>query len=375
MRRWVKSVPVFLAFVALVVGVAACGGGSSSTESSGGEATESEAGGASEGGSTAGEDGGSGGKLDPGERTIGFIPSTLTSEHLSQRAEQLEKIIEPLGWNLIVADGQGNPQVMEQDMQKFVSQGVDAIFTIALGGEEIPRGLEAAKEANIPVISIVTDPTPTEVPEFAGVFADNGVQMGEIAGEYIAKERSEIPIVGERITQNYGGDSFVQGVLKVLEREGLEYTDLRDTELADVVGAMTKNAEAIVQAAPPGPLTFVDFNDIGPSLFYPVFERIGREEVAVLTRYEDPASIKLGKEGHEVLMTTTKAYEHMFKAVSALLAYWTEETPLPAPEFSEPDGKVRTVAELPKGQDSFFDFEADLEKQLEEWSAKYEFNG
>ncbi|MBS1845343.1 MAG: substrate-binding domain-containing protein [Actinobacteria bacterium] len=368
MRTPFKFLTLLAALVALAVGVAACGGGSSSTSgestSSSNEGASSEAGGSS-----------SGGKIDPGQRTIGVLPSTLQSEHLAQRIEELEAAVKPFGWKIVVADGQANPQVMEQDMQKLIQQHVDAILTMALGGEEIQRGLEAAKEANIPVLSLITEPTPPEVSSFAGTYADSSVGLGELGGEYIIKERGEIPVIGEELTQNYGGQAFIDGMQKVFKKENFEFEQLKDTELANLTNSMTQNLETMLQSAPKGPLTVVEFSDFGAPIFQPILEKTGREaETAVMTRYEDPASIKVAKNGLEVLFVTTEAYKHIFKAIEGLIAYWTEEAPLET-EIENPGGKVRVVSELPKGSEQFFDFPEALKKQEEEWASKYEMAG
>ena len=179
---------ILLVFLALAVGVSACGGGSSSSTTEAEAepaATETEA----EPAATEAEAEGtetekpaeskSSGLIDPGHRVIGVIPSTLQSEFTAVDVEQFKETFKPFGWEVIVTDGQGNPQIEEQAFQKFIAQNVDAIFTIGQSGEEIQRGLEAAKEANIPVIAMFTDPTPPEVSSFAGVYADGVIQMGK----------------------------------------------------------------------------------------------------------------------------------------------------------------------------------------------------
>ncbi|MBS1891464.1 MAG: substrate-binding domain-containing protein [Actinobacteria bacterium] len=366
MRTFKSWTVGLLLLVALGVALTACGGGGSSSSS---ETT-------AESTSEPAKEGGSGGGKTPPKLTIGVVPVTMESEFVALRVQEMEKAAAPLGWTVVVADGQANPQVMEQGMQKLVGEKVDAICTIGLGGEEIPKGFTAAKAAGIPVIALTLSPSPTEVKNFAGIFADDVTKMGEVAGEYIAKERADIPVIGSRLTQNETSNAYTEGILKVLEEEGLETPQLKDAELTDMTNSMTKNLEAELTTAPPGPLTVLDFSDFGTPILQPVLEKAGREsETAVLTRYEDPATMRVAENSElEVLMATSKVYQHIFNAYTALLAY-AEGTPLPKPEFSVFDAGVHTIEELPAGAESFFDFEADLAKQVEEWSETYELAG
>jgi len=353
----------------LAVVAAGCGGGGDSSSSSSTEPAAESA------GETETEEVSSGGKPAP-QMKVGVVVVTLESEFVAIRAQEMEEAAEPLGWNVVVSDGRANPQIMEQEMQKLVGEKVDAIFTIGLGGEEIPKGLSAAKSADIPVIALTLTPNKSELKNFSGVFADSVPKMGEVAGEYLAKERGDVPTIGSHLTQNATSNEYTEAIVKTMEREGATTPELKDADLTDMTNSMVKNLEAELTSAPPGPLTVIDFSDFGTPILQPVLEKAGREaETAILTRYEDPATIKVAENSElEVLMATSKVYEHIFKAYTALLAY-AGGTPLPAPEISVFDPGVRTIDELVPGTDSFYDFDADLEKQVEEWSKTYDLAG
>ena len=182
-------------------------------------------------------------------------------------------------------------------------------------------------------------------------------------------------MIGSRLTSNYGGDGFVQGILKVFEKEGLEYEQLKDSDLTNITASLTQNTEQFLQSAPEGPLTLVDYSDFGVPVLQPVLEKENRlTETAVITRYEDPSAIKIAESGLEVLFATTESFRHTFKAVEALIAYWTEEKPLQV-EITEPGGASTRSANGPRAKKGSFDFPAALEKQEKIWAQKYVMEG
>ena len=325
-------------------------------------------------------DGGGGtsasGKTDPGDRTIGVIPSTSASENLSVWIAQLKAAGEPLGWKINVCDGAGNPQTMESCAQNFVTQKADAIVTMALGGPEIPTGMKQAKDAGIPILALGTSVNPGYEKQYDGVFGDDIVKMGENTADYVDEKFPDQPIVGLEITQNYGGQGYVEGMKKGLEAKGKKYDDLRDTNLADIVNSMKSNTEAILQDNP-GKLTFVGFNDTDPAILWPDIERLGRaEDVTLITRYDNPSTVKImrGDGGGNVLASLSTNWQHHFDMLDALLAHWTKDEPLPDPASTTdtPGAKVAGVEDFPDGQDRAYPFDPALKEKVAEWEQTYE---
>jgi len=350
-------VVVIVAFAS--VAIAACGsGGSSSSTSSSGSSTPAAS---------------TSGAKDPGSRTIGVIPSTSSSENLAVWIAQLKAAAEPFGWKIDVCNGNGNPATMESCGQGFVTKKADAIVTMALGGPEIPNTFKQAKAANIPVIAEGTSVNPGYEKIYNGVFADDIVKMGGITADYLAKNLKDQPVVGLAITQNYGGQGYVNGVKAGLAKNSMKYTDLRDTNLADIVNSMKTTAQAIVQKNP-GKITFVGFNDIDPTLFEADFKKAGRDkDVTLITRYDDPSTVKIMRTGVPVLVSNSKDWQHIFDMLTALGAYWTAKTPLPAPASTTntPGAGVFSIKDFPAGQDRMFPFDPALKAQLAQWGKTY----
>jgi ABC-type sugar transport system substrate-binding protein len=326
---------------------------------------------ASSGGSSSSSSGS--GTKSPGTRTIGVIPSTSSSENLAVWIAQLKAAAAPLGWKVIVCNGNGNPATMEQCGTTFVTQKVDAIVTMALGGPEIPNTFKQAKAAGIPVFAEGTSVNPGYDKIYSGVFGDDIVKMGQITADWLAKNAKGTPIVGLQITQNYGGQGYVIGVKAGLAHHGLKYTDLRDTNLADIVNSMKSTSQAIVQAHP-GKMYFIGFNDIDPLLQEPVYKQLGRQnDVTLITRYDDPSTVKIMKSGAKVLISNTKDWQHIFDMLNALLNHWVNNQPLPNPATTQetPGAGVYSINDFPAGASRQFPFEPALKAQEAEWAKTY----
>jgi ABC-type sugar transport system substrate-binding protein len=302
------------------------------------------------------------------------IPSTSSSENLAVWIAQLKAAAAPLGWKINVCNGNGNPSTMESCGQTLVTQKVDAIVTMALGGPEIPTTFKQAKAAGIPVLAAGTSVNPGYEKIYNGVFADDIVAMGKRTADYLAANLKSQPVVGLAITQNYGGQGYVNGVKAGLASHGMKYTDLRDTNLADIVNSMKTTALAIVQQHP-GKLTFIGFNDIDPILFEPGFQQAGRtKDITLITRYDDPSTQKIMKSGAQVLVSDSKDWQHTFDMLNALLDHWVNGKPLPAPATTTntPGAGVFSIKDFPTtGDGERYPFPPALKAQVATWGATY----
>jgi ABC-type sugar transport system substrate-binding protein len=358
-----KKVLIIATLGACALGIAACGSSSSSTTSNGS---------ASAAATSASSSAGSGVK-NPGVHTIGVLPSTATSENLAVWIAQLKATLQPLGWTVDECDGAGNVTTMENCMESFVTHKVSAIVTMALGGPEIPVGFKQAAAANIPVMAEGTSVTPGYEKNYTGgIYADNIVQMGDATAAYIAAHLKSQPVVGEEITQNYGGQGYVNGVIAGLKANGLKYTDLRDTNLANIVPSMTQNAQAIIQKNA-GPVTFLDFSDFGPSLFEPVFAKANRKNITLITRYDDPTTVKLMKSGDNVLVQVSQEWKHIFDMTTAMLNHFNNGAPFPpnSQTVNQPGATVVSLKQFPAGSSVAYPFDPALKAQLAEWAKTY----
>jgi len=309
----------------------------------------------------------------PGTRTIGIIISTGASENVDVWSQEVKAVIAPFGWKTEVCDGQGLQTKFESCAETFVSQKVSAIVTMGLGGPEIPTGFQEAAKAHIPVMAFGTSANPGYAKDFTGgVYADNIVTMGCATGNYIASNPTlrHQPIIGTDLSADWAGHGYVLGVKRCLAEHGLKYTDLRDTNFANLPGSITSDAQAMLQKTR-GKVTFVDFCDCGPSIVEPVFAHAGRsKDVTLITRYDDPTTVNMMRAGDNILVQTTKIWQHAFDMVNAMLAHFDHGTPWPpnSKTVYDPGAGVYGIKQFPpKPATREFPLAPALKKQLKIW--------
>ena len=85
------------------------------------------------------------------QKTLGIVAlianDALNIEVIAGATEEAKKA----GWDVKVIDTQASADQANAAMKSFATQGVDAIFVLAFASSSINSGLEAAKDAKIPV--------------------------------------------------------------------------------------------------------------------------------------------------------------------------------------------------------------------------------
>jgi ABC-type sugar transport system substrate-binding protein len=264
---------------------------------------------------------------------------------------------------------------MENCAESFVTQKVGAIVTMALGGPEIAQGFVEAKKAGIPVMAEGTSVNPGYGQYYTGgVYGDDIVAQGNATAQYVCAHLKGEPVIGLQITQNYGGQGYVNGEVAGFNQCGDHFTQLRDTDLANIVNSMESNVKAEVQAVP-GKVVFLGFDDVDPSLFQPIFQQAGRsKDVTEIVRYDDPTTLGLMKQGDNILVVDTKEYQHIFDLLNALLAHQKSGTPFP-PEsqtVNDPAATVVSYKQYQPGATRYYPFEPALKAQEALWAKQYQ---
>jgi ribose transport system substrate-binding protein len=89
-----------------------------------------------------------------------------------------------LGWDVTVVDGQDNPTVLNDGIQRAVTQKADGIMLDLVPAELVESSLAAAKAAGIPVVSVLQG---NQVTATSPVRYENGsVQAQELLGQDLA---------------------------------------------------------------------------------------------------------------------------------------------------------------------------------------------
>jgi ribose transport system substrate-binding protein len=133
------------------------------------------------GGNGGGEEGGDG-------MRIGLSVSTLNNPFFVTLRDGAQAAADEAGVELLVADAQDDASQQQNDLQNFVTQQVDAILVNPVDSDAVVPAVEAANNADIPVIALDRGASGGEL---ATTIASDNVQGGRLAGEEL------IELVGE----------------------------------------------------------------------------------------------------------------------------------------------------------------------------------
>jgi ribose transport system substrate-binding protein len=152
-------------FAALMLAVTACGGddgnGDGADTTDGDQAEES------------------------GDVTIGLAISTLQNPFFVSLRDGAQEAADEAGVGLSISDAQDDAQQQADDIQDFITQGVDVIVVNPVDSAAIVPSIEAANDADIPVITVDRGADGGEV--LSHIASDN-VLGGQLAGEYLFEQ-------------------------------------------------------------------------------------------------------------------------------------------------------------------------------------------
>src|SRR5918993_2296099 len=125
-----------------------------------------------------------GGGGEGGGPRIGLSISTLNNPFFVTLRNGAQDAAKKEGVELIVADAQDDAATQQDDVQNFVTQQVDAILVNPVDSEAIVPSIQAANQANIPVIALDRGASGGEI---ATLIASNNVEGGRMAGEELIR--------------------------------------------------------------------------------------------------------------------------------------------------------------------------------------------
>jgi ABC-type sugar transport system substrate-binding protein len=92
------------------------------------------------------------------------------------------------GYELVVTDAQGQTAKQVSDVEDLIARRVDVILLAPREYEGLTPALQAAKEANIPVILVDREAAGTPGEDFVTFLGSNFVEQGKRAAEWLAAE-------------------------------------------------------------------------------------------------------------------------------------------------------------------------------------------
>ena len=125
-----------------------------------------------------------GGEGGGGGAKIGLSISTLNNPFFVTMRSGAQQAAKDQGVHLLVADAQNDSATQQDDVQNFVTQQVDAILVNPVDPKAIVPAIQAANQADIPVLCLDREASGGEVKTL--IVSDN-VKGGRMAGEELIK--------------------------------------------------------------------------------------------------------------------------------------------------------------------------------------------
>jgi ABC-type sugar transport system substrate-binding protein len=125
-----------------------------------------------------------GGGEGGGGARIGLSVSTLNNPFFVTLRDGAQSAADEAGAELIVSDAQNDTAQQQDDIQNFVTQQVNVILVNPVDSDAVVPAIEAANQANIPVIALDRGASGGEL---ATTIASDNVQGGNLAGEELIR--------------------------------------------------------------------------------------------------------------------------------------------------------------------------------------------
>ncbi|MFV0556860.1 MAG: substrate-binding domain-containing protein [Lactovum sp.] len=189
-------------------------------------------------------------KKKASELNIGFSVSTTNNPYFVSMKNGMEEYAEKNEASLKTSDAQNDSATQANDISNFISQEVDVIIVNPVDSDAIVTSIEAANEANIPVICVDRGSNGGEV--LTTVSSDN-VEAGKMAAEYVAEvagegaktlELSGTPGASATVDR---GDGFKEGasVLEILSSQSANFDRAKALDVTQNMLQANKGVQAI----------------------------------------------------------------------------------------------------------------------------------
>lgn len=243
-----------------------------------------------------------------GGRVFGATYMSMNNEHFQAVNNGIKAALEANGDELITLDPDFDPNKQLQQLEDFIEQKIDGLFISPVDGNAIMPGLEAIRDAGIPIVVVDANPADPDVVNCI-VSADN-YDAGYQAGLTLCKALNGTGKVG--FIDYYIPDATViarqEGFKKALdENPGIELI-VEQTGQGSADSALPI-MENILQAEPDINGMFC-INDPTAAGAISACEGAGRSDVLISSVDGSPQAIQLIKEGKQ-LSTSSQNPQNM----------------------------------------------------------------
>jgi ribose transport system substrate-binding protein len=125
------------------------------------------------------------GEAEAGDATVGLSLSTLQNPFFVSLRDGAQEAADAAGAELLVSDAQDDAQTQANDIEDFITRGVDVIIVNPVDSAAIVTSIESANSAEIPVLTVDRGADGGDV---ASHIASDNVLGGRLAGEYLFEQ-------------------------------------------------------------------------------------------------------------------------------------------------------------------------------------------
>ncbi|GGM25785.1 sugar ABC transporter substrate-binding protein [Micromonospora yangpuensis] len=309
-------------------------------------------------------------KIKAPEKTLGVWQSQGDGEGQVETLSGIKAGAEALGWKVIVTDSNGDQQAMQSTMQSLISQKVDAILTVFVASGLISGQLAQAKAAGIPVISVGYQGTPN--PNITAEYAPDQAEEAKLLIERMGQDLDQGAKIAPIAVQGYYG---IDQVLATLDQQksqhGFNVLQTANAPVADVFNGQTKAALSFLNANPDLGAFYAAL-DIGPQAIVPALKQTDRK-VPVYSFGAISSALEAVRSGQAIVATSDGTIKAGFLAIDALLALWTNDTPIPTdiPAEDALEYKIVDADNAPAKGSAVYPL-ADVTKEFtDRWASEY----
>ncbi|MEW6638020.1 MAG: D-ribose ABC transporter substrate-binding protein [Actinomycetota bacterium] len=218
--------------------------------------------------------GGGGGEGGEDQLRIGLSVSTLNNPFFISLRDGAQQAAQEAGVQLEVADAQNDASAQQDDVQNFVTQQFDAILVNPVDSEAIVPAIQAANQADIPVLALDRGAAGGEL---VTTIASDNVEGGRIAARELVELVGSGPVAQlEGIPGTSAARDRGQGFEEVIE--GQDQVELVASQSANFDRAQALNVtENILQANPEIKGIFAQNDEMALGAVRALGERAGNE--------------------------------------------------------------------------------------------------
>lgn len=127
-------------------------------------------------------------RQEDGKFTVGFSQMESDNPWRIAQTKSLKDEAAQRGYQLIVTDAQGQTAKQVSDVEDLIARRVDLILLAPREYEGLAPALQAAKQANIPVILVDREAAGEVGDDYITFLGSNFIEQGQRAAEWLAKE-------------------------------------------------------------------------------------------------------------------------------------------------------------------------------------------